>query len=368
MSEVRLQGIRKVYEGARGARPAVDRLDLTFTSGELVVLVGPSGCGKSTTLRIVAGLEDPTEGHVLIDGRDVTAMPPAQRDIAMVFQSYALYPHMSVFENLAFALRIRKLPEAEIKARVEEVARSLAIESYLDRRPKALSGGQRQRVAIGRAVVRRPKVFLFDEPLSNLDAKLRGDMRREIARLHRESQTTSLYVTHDQIEAMTLADRIVVLKDGTLQQVGSPLEIYQRPANRFVAGFFGTPAMNFLNAAVEDAGGARSARGLGFAVPVPASLEGGAGGAGERGDVVIGIRPEDIGLENKADRVPLLGAVQLREVLGAEVVLHVASPAGEVTVRADARTPGRPGDAVTLWLDPTAVHWFDARSEHRLAS
>jgi len=363
MSEVRLSGIRKVYDGARAARPAVDRLDLTFTSGELVVLVGPSGCGKSTTLRIVAGLEDPTEGHVLIDGKDVTAMEPAQRDIAMVFQSYALYPHMSVFENLAFALRIRKLPEAEIKARVEEVARSLAIDGYLDRRPKALSGGQRQRVAIGRAVVRRPKVFLFDEPLSNLDAKLRGDMRREIARIHRESQTTSLYVTHDQIEAMTLADRIVVLKDGTLQQVGSPLEIYQRPANRFVAGFFGTPAMNFLNAAVEAAGGARNARGLGFQVPMPTTLD-----ETERGDVVIGIRPEDIGLDRRADRCPLPGAVQLREVLGAEVVLHVASAAGEVTVRADARTPGRPGDAVTLWLDPTAVHWFDARSEHRLAS
>ncbi len=347
MSEVRLSGIRKVYEGARAARPAVDRLDLTFASGELVVLVGPSGCGKSTTLRIVAGLEEPSEGHVLIDGRDVTALAPAQRDIAMVFQSYALYPHMSVFENLAFALRIRKLPEAEIKTRVEEVARSLAIESYLDRRPKALSGGQRQRVAIGRAVVRRPKVFLFDEPLSNLDAKLRGDMRREIARIHRESQTTSLYVTHDQIEAMTLADRIVVLKDGTLQQVGSPLEIYQRPANRFVAGFFGTPAMNFLT---------------------PGALR---GELGERVNdrVVVGIRPEDIGLERRGDdRVALPGAVQLREVLGAEVVLHVASPAGEVTVRADARTPGRPGDNVTLWLDPTAMHLFDAQSEHRLAS
>ncbi len=366
MCEVRLSGIRKVYDGARAARPAVDRLDLTFTSGELVVLVGPAGCGKSTTLRIVAGLEDPTEGHVLIDGRDVTAMPPAQRDIAMVFQSYALYPHMSVFENLAFALRIRKLPEAEIRTRVEEVAKNLAIDSYLDRRPKALSGGQRQRVAIGRAVVRRPKVFLFDEPLSNLDAKLRGDMRREIARIHRESATTSLYVTHDQIEAMTLADRIVVLKDGTLQQVGTPLEIYQRPANRFVAGFFGTPAMNFLSAALEDAGGARAARGLGFQVPVPSHLDG--LGKDDRGDVVIGIRPEDIGLDRRADRVPLPGAVQLREVLGAEVVLHVASPAGEVTVRADARTPGRPGDAVTLWLDPGAVHWFDARSEHRLAS
>jgi ABC-type sugar transport system ATPase subunit len=254
---------------------------------------------------------------------------------------------MSVFENLAFALRIRKLPDAEIKARVEEVARSLAIEAYLDRRPKALSGGQRQRVAIGRAVVRRPKVFLFDEPLSNLDAKLRGDMRREIARLHRESQTTSLYVTHDQIEAMTLADRIVVLKDGTLQQVGSPLEIYRTPANRFVAGFFGTPAMNFL---------------------APGSLQRELGERVHDG-VVLGIRPVDIGLERRGDdRVALTGAVQLREVLGAEVVLHVASAAGEVTVRADARTPSRPGDNVTMWLDPTAMHYFDAQSEHRLAS
>ena len=360
MSEVRLQGIRKVYEGAKASRPALDRLDLTFTSGELVVLVGPSGCGKSTTLRIVAGLEDPTEGHVLIDGKDVTHIPPAQRDIAMVFQSYALYPHMSVFENMAFALRIRKLPEAEIKARVEEVARSLDIDAYLERRPKALSGGQRQRVAIGRAVVRRPKVFLFDEPLSNLDAKLRGDMRREIARIHRESRTTSLYVTHDQIEAMTLADRIVVLKDGTLQQVGTPMDIYQQPANRFVAGFFGTPAMNFLPAAVEGVNGSRTARGRGFTVPVPGVAP------DDTREVVVGIRPEDIGLEQRADRIALTGAVQLREVLGAEVVLHVESPAGEVTVRADARTPGRPGDAVTLYLDPHAVHWFDARSELRL--
>ena len=359
MSEVRLQGVRKVYDGARASRPALDRLDLTFASGELVVLVGPSGCGKSTTLRIVAGLEEPTEGQVLIDGKDVTTAQPAQRDIAMVFQSYALYPHMSVFENLAFALRIRKLPEAEIAARVEEVARSLGIEPYLDRRPKALSGGQRQRVAIGRAVVRRPKVFLFDEPLSNLDAKLRGDMRREIARVHRESGTTSLYVTHDQIEAMTLADRIVVLKDGTLQQVGTPMDIYQQPANRFVAGFFGTPAMNFLPAAVEGINGSRTARGHGFTVPVPGLVDG-------AGDVVVGIRPEDIGLEQRPDRVALTGAIQLREVLGAEVVLHVASPAGEVTVRADARTPGRPGDAVTMYLDPGAVHWFDARSELRL--
>ncbi|MEZ4402141.1 MAG: ABC transporter ATP-binding protein [Kofleriaceae bacterium] len=335
----------------------IERLDLTFPSGELVVLIGPSGCGKSTTLRIVAGLEEPTAGSVWIDGADVTALPPAQRDLAMVFQSYALYPHMTVFENLAFALRIRRAPEAEIVARVTEVAEALGLTAYLERRPKALSGGQRQRVAIGRAVVRRPKVFLFDEPLSNLDAKLRGEMRREIARIHQDAGATSLYVTHDQIEAMTLADRIVVLRDGEVQQIGSPLDIYQRPANRFVAGFFGTPTMNFLDAAVAEDGGQRRARGLGFTLPAPAAVG---------GPVVVGIRPEDVTLEPGADKVALPGAVALREVLGPEVVLHVTSPAGDVTVRAPAQTPARAGDAVTVYLDPGALHWFDGGSQLRV--
>ena len=361
MCEVRLQGIRKLYDNAKATRAAVERLDLTFPSGELVVLIGPSGCGKSTTLRIVAGLEEPTEGKVFIDGRDVTALQPAQRDLAMVFQSYALYPHMTVFENLAFALRIRRAPEAEITKRVTEVAEALGLTPFLERRPKALSGGQRQRVAIGRAVVRKPKVFLFDEPLSNLDAKLRGEMRREIARIHRDARATSLYVTHDQIEAMTLADRIVVLKDGEVQQVGTPLDIYQRPANRFVAGFFGTPTMNFLTAAVGvgDDGGGRRARGLGFTLPAP---------EGVGGEMVLGIRPEDVTLEPGRDRVALPGAVSLREMLGSEVVLHVASPAGDVTVRAAAQQAARPGDAVTVYLDPAAIHWFDARSEARVTA
>ena len=359
MCEVRLTGISKRYEGAKGARATIERLDLTFPSGELVVLIGPSGCGKSTTLRMVAGLEEPTTGQIWIDGKDVTGLPPAQRDLAMVFQSYALYPHMSVFENLAFALRIRRAPEAEITARVTEVAESLGLSALLDRRPKALSGGQRQRVAIGRAVVRKPKVFLFDEPLSNLDAKLRGEMRREIARIHKNAGATSLYVTHDQVEAMTLADRIVVLRDGDVQQIGSPLEIYQRPANRFVAGFFGTPTMNFLTAAVTDADGTRATRGLGFTVPAPAALG---------GEVVLGIRPEDVSLEPRPDRVALPGAVAMREVLGAEVVLHVTSPAGDVTVRAPAQTPACAGDAVTVYLDPTSVHWFDAASQVRVAA
>jgi len=366
MSEVRLVGISKQYEGARAEKAALQHLDLTIPAGEMVVLVGPSGCGKSTTLRIVAGLEEPTTGQVLIDGRDVTHVPPAQRDIAMVFQSYALYPHMTVYENLAFALRIRKLPDAEIRRRVEEVAKNLAIESYLERRPKALSGGQRQRVAIGRAVVRSPKVFLFDEPLSNLDAKLRGDMRREIARIidgqREKARTTSMYVTHDQVEAMTLADRIVVLKDGTIQQMGTPLEIYDTPANRFVAGFFGTPTMNFLSAQVAQEAGRTTVRGRGFELAVGDA----AASADRGGDVTIGIRPERVGLFERPAAVPLAAKVGMREVLGAEVVLHLDLPAGAITVRTDAHAAARPGDAVTVWLDPGAVHLFDARSELRI--
>ncbi len=361
MSEVRLVGISKRYEGPHATRAALAELDLTIHAGEMVVLVGPSGCGKSTTLRIVAGLEEATTGSVFVDGRDVTHVPPAQRDIAMVFQSYALYPHMTVFENLAFALRIRTLGEREIHDKVEAVARSLGIHEYLERRPKALSGGQRQRVAIGRAVVRDPKVFLFDEPLSNLDAKLRGDMRREIARIHRDSRTTSLYVTHDQVEAMTLADRIVVLKDGTIQQEGTPMEIYDAPANRVVAGFFGTPAMNFLRAEVAENG--RLLRGQGFELPATGSpYRDGDTSAGK--DVIVGIRPEAVGLAPVGIAVP--AEVSLREVLGAEVVLHVASAAGELTVRADAKQDARPGDRVTVYLDPGALHLFDARSEQRL--
>ncbi len=357
MSEVRLDGLRKVYDGPRAGRPAVDRLDLTFASGHLVVLVGPSGCGKSTTLRMVAGLEEPSAGRVWIDGRDVTDAPPAERDIAMVFQSYALYPHMTVFDNLAFALRIRKRPEAEIRQRVEEVARGLDIAAFLDRRPRALSGGQRQRVAIGRAVVRQPKVFLFDEPLSNLAAKLRGEMRREIARIHRAAGATSLYVTHDQVEAMTLADQIVVLKDGNLQQVASPLEIYREPANRFVAGFFGTPTMNFIDLTRDGAVG----RAAGVELPLPPAIAAAAGAT-----LTVGARPEDVALAAGDGRVAIAGTVELREVLGAEAILHVTTAAGLLTVRADAREAHPIGGAITLYLAPAGVHWFDGATERRL--
>jgi multiple sugar transport system ATP-binding protein len=363
MCELELRGVRKTYEGQ--TRPVIPELDLTVRAREMVVLVGPSGCGKSTTLRMVAGLEEPSAGRVFIDGRDVTNLPPAERDIAMVFQSYALYPHMTVFENMAFGLRIQKLPEAEIQKRVHAAAASLGLDTLLERRPKALSGGQRQRVAIGRAVVRQPKVFLFDEPLSNLDAKLRSDMRREIGRVHRDAKATAMYVTHDQIEAMTLADRIVVLKDGVVQQIGTPVEIYERPANRFVAGFFGTPSMNFLAADLAHTGNARAARGEGFEIPLanaPALRP--ASAASDR--IVIGIRPESLSLAQRTDAVALAGEVAMREMLGAEVVLHVDSRAGALTVRAEASAAPRPGDHIQVWIDPNAVHVFDGASEVRL--
>ncbi len=362
MCEVELKSIRKLYEGV--TRPVIPDLDLRIPARQMAVLVGPSGCGKSTTLRMVAGLEEPTAGTIHIDGRDVTNVAPAERDIAMVFQSYALYPHMSVFENMAFGLRIKHRPESEIRSRVNAAADSLGLTPYLERRPKALSGGQRQRVAIGRAVVRAPKVFLFDEPLSNLDAKLRGDMRREIARVHKESKTTSMYVTHDQIEAMTLGDLIVVLKDGVVQQMGTPVEIYERPANRFVAGFFGTPSMNFLAADLMSTGERRAARGQGFEIPLgtmPALRP-----ANESDKIVVGIRPERLSLQQRTDDVGLSGNVAMREVLGAEVVLHVESAAGPLTVRTDAGSAPRLGDTVQVWLDPRAVHLFDSTTELRL--
>jgi multiple sugar transport system ATP-binding protein len=362
VSTVELTKISKVYEGQ--TRPVIPSLDLVIPSQKMVVLVGPSGCGKSTTLRMVAGLEEPTAGTVRIDGRDVTHLPPAERDIAMVFQSYALYPHMTVFENMAFGLRIQHLSETEIDKRVRATATSLGLESYLERRPKALSGGQRQRVAIGRAVVRQPKVFLFDEPLSNLDAKLRGEMRREIARIHDASQATAMYVTHDQIEAMTLADEIVVLKDGVVQQIGTPVDIYERPGNRFVAGFFGTPTMNFLAADLTQTGEKQAARGPGFEIPLSSAELRPAHKQVDR--VVVGIRPERLSLARRGDDVALSGAVAMREVLGAEVVLHLESAAGPLTVRAEANSAPRQGDTVQVWLDPRSIHVFDGATEVRL--
>ncbi|MBI3195917.1 MAG: sn-glycerol-3-phosphate ABC transporter ATP-binding protein UgpC [Rhodospirillales bacterium] len=292
MSQVSIRKIVKAYEGDV---QAVKGIDLEIDDHEFVVLVGPSGCGKSTTLRMIAGLEEITSGEIWIDGDVVNDVPPRDRDIAMVFQNYALYPHMSVFENMAFGLKLRKLPKEEIKRRVDDAARMLDIEMLLDRKPKALSGGQRQRVAMGRAIVRNPKVFLFDEPLSNLDAKLRVQMRTEIKKVHQLVPTTTVYVTHDQVEAMTLADRVVVMNHGVIEQVGAPQELYHNPQTRFVAGFIGSPAMNFMSCRLEEAAGALRVRlsdKLSF--PVPENRTARYRGHVGNSSLVLGLRPEHI--------------------------------------------------------------------------
>jgi multiple sugar transport system ATP-binding protein len=332
----------------------VKGISLAIRDQEFVVLVGPSGCGKSTTLRMIAGLEDPSAGQIVIGGRVVNDVAPKDRDIAMVFQSYALYPHLTVGENLGFGLKMRKVPQAEIDARVAEVARLLGLADLLGRKPKALSGGQRQRVAMGRAIVRRPQVFLFDEPLSNLDAKLRVQMRAEIARLHHRLRTTVVYVTHDQTEAMTLADRIVVMHHGVVQQEGAPLDLYDRPKNRFVAGFLGSPAMNFLAGTIADG----HARAPGLDVPLPVAAAPGA--------VTLGIRPEHLALEASPESAAISGRVEVREPIGSELYLYVETEAGQLVVRAPAHAPVRVGEAVTLHVRPAHVHLFDGVTEESL--
>ncbi|HET7714237.1 MAG TPA: sn-glycerol-3-phosphate ABC transporter ATP-binding protein UgpC [Bauldia sp.] len=353
MSEVRLEAVRKNF----GSVEIIRDVDLAIASGEFVVFVGPSGCGKSTLLRMISGLESVASGRILIDGRDVTRLAPGERQVAMVFQSYALYPHMTAVENMSFGLRMTGAPRAEIEARVAEAARILQIEPLLERKPKQLSGGQRQRVAIGRAIVRHPKVFLFDEPLSNLDAALRVQMRVEIARLHAEIGATMIYVTHDQVEAMTLANRIVVLNRGVVEQVGAPIDLYDRPANRFVAGFIGQPKMNFLDATVAYRRDGLVALTLPAAaapleVPLPAPPEADT-------PVTLGVRPNALTL---ADRpADLAGRVAVVEHLGSESIVHVAveGVADLVTVVAPGRTPLRHGDAVALAIDRNATHVFD---------
>jgi multiple sugar transport system ATP-binding protein len=364
MAEVRLQGVAKRYEGQK--RPSLHPLDLSIPDGEMVVLVGPSGCGKSTTLRIIAGLEEPTAGQVFIGERDVTTVPPAERDVAMVFQSYALYPHMTVYENLAFSLRMRKVAASEIDRRVRDAAKALAIETFLDRLPRQMSGGQKQRVAIGRAVVRDPAVFLFDEPLSNLDAQLRSEMRREIARIQRRARTTSVYVTHDQTEAMTLADRIVVMKDGVVQQQGTPLELYDAPQNLFVAGFLGSPAMNFLKAELRNGAGGLRAELPGYELKLSPERHGGAKVAVGRG-VVVGVRPQDLTLLPREGRLPMAARVEVRELMGSEAFLHLSTPAGPVVLRTEAHTAAREGEGVSVFVDTGKVHLFDPSTEQRLS-
>ncbi len=323
MASVRLDGVDKVYPNGH---VAARDLDLEIADGELLVLVGPSGCGKSTALRMIAGLETPTAGRVWIGEEDVTAKPPQERDIAMVFQSYALYPHMSVRENLSFSLRMRGTPKEEIPGRVDRAARALGIEPLLDRKPVQLSGGQRQRVALGRAIVREPKVFLFDEPLSNLDAKLRVETRAELARMHRRLDATMVYVTHDQEEAMTLGQRVAVMRDGEFQQVAPPMEVYGRPANRFVAGFVGSPAMNFLSCRVRrdgETGGARLDCET-FGLPLDGGGEDTMPPLEEGRELVLGVRPHDVALAADGRRADARGRVDVVEPLGSEVLVHLA--------------------------------------------
>jgi len=351
MSGVTLDNVIKRY----GDVQVIHGVDLNIEDGEFCVFVGPSGCGKSTLLRMVAGLEETTDGRIAIGPRDVTRLDPAERGVAMVFQTYALYPHMTVQENMGFGLKMNGHPKAQIAEKVNEASRILKLDEYLGRKPAALSGGQRQRVAIGRAIVRGPEVFLFDEPLSNLDAELRVEMRVEIARLHKEIGATMIYVTHDQVEAMTLADKIVVLRLGSIEQVGSPLDLYRDPDNKFVAGFIGSPAMNFMEGQVRD--GAIEVPSLARPVPVAADF------APEGSEVTVGLRPEHLTLDSSGET----HTVDLTEALGGVSYAYLTSRTGErmiVEERGDVRS--REGDTVGIGFDDDRVYLFDRKSEARL--
>ena len=359
MASVVFEAATRIYPGTTA--PAVDKLNLTVNDGEFLVLVGPSGCGKSTSLRMLAGLEEIDNGRILIGDRDVTNVAPKDRDIAMVFQSYALYPHMTVAENMGFALKIAGTPKDERERRVREAAKLLDLEPYLERKPKALSGGQRQRVAMGRAIVREPQVFLMDEPLSNLDAKLRVATRTQIAALQRRLGITTVYVTHDQVEAMTMGDRVAVLKDGLLQQVDTPRNLYDNPANAFVAGFIGSPAMNLLNAPVS--GGKAMLGDLAVAVPASAGAT-----------VTVGIRPEGFTPATTGFHV----LVEVVEELGADAFVYgkpadptvkfanATDEGAQVIVRWDPKNPPKPGQTITVGVNPAAVHLFNATSGERI--
>lgn len=366
MANVEFRNVTKIFPGNV---LAVDRFNLEIKDREFIVLVGPSGCGKSTTLRMVAGLEEISSGEISIDGRLVNDVPPKDRDIAMVFQNYALYPHMTVYNNMAFGLKLRKYPKDQIQARVQEAAEILGITELLNRKPKALSGGQRQRVAVGRAIVRKPKVFLFDEPLSNLDAKLRVQMRAEISRLHNRLQATVIYVTHDQMEAMTLGNRIVVLKDGLIQQVGGPLEIYDHPVNKFVGGFIGTPPMNFIEGMIVKRDGALYFDHGSFAVRMPERVESVLDGSRER-NVIFGIRPEhlvDIAVvQEKNPEAYITANVEVVEPIGAESLWYLTVGESNLVARVEAHCRASVNEIKTLQVDVEKAHLFDAVSEQAL--
>jgi multiple sugar transport system ATP-binding protein len=360
MADVALRNVVKSF----GDVPAVRSISLDIPDNEFVVLVGPSGCGKSTTLRMIAGLEEVTSGDIYIGGEVVNDLPPKDRDIAMVFQNYALYPHMTSFENMAFGLKLRKFSKDEIRQRVDHAARILDITELLDRRPKALSGGQRQRVAMGRAIVRNPKVFLFDEPLSNLDAKLRVQMRTEIKRVHQKVKTTTVYVTHDQVEAMTLADRVVVMNAGNIEQIGTPQELYHHPRTRFVAGFIGSPAMNFLRCRLEQNGtGLRVRISDRISLPVPDSRA-----ARYRSvvgkELVFGLRPEHITEPRRSDRdsCEFAATLDIVEAMGMETMIYFTVDGQEVCGRVDPSSAAGPGETMRLYASMEQMHLIDPQT------
>jgi sn-glycerol 3-phosphate transport system ATP-binding protein len=361
MGAISLRNVEKTYApGSKAAVKVIHGVDAEITDGEFIVIVGPSGCGKSTLLRMVAGLEEITGGEIAIGGRVVNRLEPSERDIAMVFQNYALYPHMSVFDNMAYGLKIAKVPPEQIRARVDKAAKILELSALLERKPRQLSGGQRQRVAMGRAIVREPSVFLFDEPLSNLDAKLRAQTRLEIQKLHRELGITSLFVTHDQVEAMTLAQRMMVMNAGRMEQFGTPEEVYQRPQTTFVAGFIGSPPMNLLHGQADGhhfvVGGQR--------LPLPQA-------APRQGELILGLRPEHAtwgGAGAGADAGNWELQVDVVETLGAERLIYCRLGESLFTVRIDGMLPApRPGERVPLGLSAERLHWFDAGNGQRLS-
>ena len=362
MASVTYEHVTKLF----GDVVAVNDLDIKIEDKEFLVLLGPSGCGKTTTLRLLAGLEEPTEGEIYIEERLVNDIPPKDRDIAMVFQSYALYPHMSVYDNMAFGLKLRKTPRTEIERRVKEAAAILGIEELLDRKPKQLSGGQRQRVAVGRAIVREPQVFLMDEPLSNLDAKLRVHARAELSKLHQRLETTFIYVTHDQVEAMTMATRIAIQKDGGLQQLDTPQALYDRPDNLFVAGFIGSPAMNFFDVILTSRDGEMYVKGEGFELSVPSDKRDAlADHLGK--EIIFGIRPEDI---HDCDFTPALRSpcdmkarVEVTEPMGNEVFLYLVVGEGSFIARVDPRTRAGVGDEIEVVVNMDNMHLFDPQTE-----
>jgi len=374
MAGLTLKGIYKKYPGGV---TAVTDVNLEIRDKEFIVLVGPSGCGKSTTLRMIAGLEEISEGELYIGDRLVNDIAPKDRDIAMVFQNYALYPHMTVFDNMAFGLKLRKVPKEEIERKVNEAAKILDLSHLLDRKPKAMSGGQRQRVALGRAIVRSPKVFLLDEPLSNLDAKLRAQMRTEISKIHKKLGTTFIYVTHDQTEAMTMGDRIVCMKDGFVQQVDTPQNLYDNPVNKFVAGFLGSPQMNFVDAVLREEYGQYvvefgSNRGNIYQIIVPESKVNGNLASYVNREVVLGIRPESIYDDPAVLQSATTGIidtnVEITEMMGAETYLYLLCEGIPLTARVNPNSTAKPGDYIKVAIDPNKIHLFDKETEKAIVN